>query len=166
MTENTEPPRRIQRRRRPTVDEATPQPLYTSWDDYLARTTPQERRAWCQKKVRVANRPKMMSNAAEKLTVQEVADVLNAAQGRCVHCGSLAVEGRPSGPNGVPNPWTNVGRRIGSLEHIVSLSLGGRNHVSNLAWSCLWCNTWTHQRIPGALDHGAIPFTDQELPRG
>ncbi len=88
--------------------------------------------------------------------MQDVADVLEAALGRCRYCGSLAVEGRPSAANGGPAPWEHVGRRIGSLDHPVSLVLGGRNHITNLAWSCLWCNTWGSERRWGATDHGAI----------
>ncbi|GAA1030774.1 MULTISPECIES: HNH endonuclease [Amycolatopsis] len=131
-------------------------PLYVSWGDYLARTTPQERRAWCQRKAKRSNRPRLMSNAAEKLSVQDVVDVFEAAQGRCRYCGSLAVEGRPSTANGGPAPWEHIGRRIGSLDHPVSLVLGGRNHITNLAWSCLWCNTWPSLRLLGATDHGAV----------
>jgi hypothetical protein len=52
-----------------------------------------------------------------KITGADVWAVLEAAKGRCEHCRSLAVESRPSGPNGKPLPWTQAGRRIGSLVH-------------------------------------------------
>ena len=59
-----------------------------------------------------------MSGAPDvKITGADVWAVLEAAKGRCEHCRSLAVESRPSGPNGKPLPWTQVGRRIGSLGH-------------------------------------------------
>lgn len=91
-----------------------------------------------------------------KVTVEDVLAVLTAAEGRCVHCGSLAVERRPSRADGGPLPWAPVGRRIGSLGHIVGRFHGGANTLDNLAWSCLWCNTWQSERTPGATDHGAI----------
>lgn len=31
-----------------------------------------------------------------------------------------------------------------------------------MRWSCLWCNTWLNQRVPGAIDHGGIQ--DGSLP--
>lgn len=58
--------------------------------------------------------------------------VLEAAKGRCESCGSLAVENRPSGPNGKPLPWAQVGRRIGSLGHRVARFNGGSNAPGNL----------------------------------
>src|SRR5258707_4186324 len=79
---------------------------------------------------------------------------MEAAQGRCAHCGALAVENRPSSPTGVPLPWAQVGRRIGSLEHVRWRYGGGGNDLSNLAWCCLWCNTWPKERRRGATDHG------------
>ena len=83
--------------------------------------------------------------------------VIRKTQGRCVHCGSpLALEGRPSKPNGAPTSWEHVGRRIGSLEHIMMALEGGTNAAENLAWSCLWCNVWHSERVPGATDHGGI----------
>src|SRR5919198_2039864 len=89
-----------------------------------------------------------------------------AAKGRCCYCGSLAVEKRP-----VDHPdrrWDHVGRRIGSLEHVVPVVEGGRNTVENLAWCCLWCNTWPSERTPGATDHGGFHPTEpkvQAVPR-
>ena len=49
-----------------------------------------------------------------------------------------------------------MGRRIGSLEHITSRIEGGGNEAANLAWACLWCNTWTCERRFGATDHGGL----------
>jgi hypothetical protein len=104
-----------------------------------------------------------------RLSTQDVLDVLEAAQGRCHWCGSLAVERRPSGPAGAPLPWADIGRRIGSLDHVLSLcdsgtwpapglaDMAGKNEPANLVWSCLWCNTWPSERVMGATDHGAIP---------
>jgi hypothetical protein len=90
-------------------------------------------------------------------SVEAVLSVLITAEGRCHWCGSLAVEGRPSDSiTGTPLPWTDVGRRIGSLDHIISRLDGGSNSIDNFAWACLWCNTWPAQRIKGATDHGAI----------
>lgn len=130
-------------------------PLYTSWNDYLAKTTPAMRRRWCAAKTKKANAPRLMSGSpALVITADDVWAVLEAARGRCAHCGSLAVEKRPSMPNGSPAPWEHVGRRIGSLGHRTSRFQGGANNQDNLIWSCLWCNTWPDQRVPGALDHG------------
>lgn len=139
-------------------DAATPpDPVYVSWDDYLARTSEAERRRWCSMKARRANRERLMSGRPEdRLGWQDVWSVLVTAQGRCACCGSLAVEGRPSKPNGAPAPWAPVGRRIGSLSHVVARIHGGQNVPSNLGWICLWCNTWPSERIPGATDHGAV----------
>lgn len=134
-----------------------PDPIFVSWSDYLARTSEAERRAWCSRKARRANRERLMSGRPdERLGWQDVWLVLESAQGRCMYCGSLAVEGRPSQPNGAPAPWEPVGRRIGSLSHVVARGHGGTNTLENLGWACLWCNTWTSERIPGAADRGAI----------
>jgi hypothetical protein len=135
----------------------TPPPLYTSWYEYLAGTTAEERLRWCQAKAKTANRTRLMSGAPERpITATEVWDVLDAANGRCAHCGSLAVEPRPSGPNGRPEPWAHIGRRIGSLGHRLARFNGGTNDAANLCWSCLWCNTWPSERRPGATDRGGI----------
>lgn len=144
-------------------------PLYRSWADFLARTSERERRTWYASKRRVANRGRLMSGRPEHvLSTQDVVDILDGAHGRCHWCGSLAVERRPSGPNGAPVAWADVGRRIGSLDHIVSLCdvgtwpapgltpTAGTNEPPNLVWSCLWCNTWPSERRAGADDHGAI----------
>ncbi|MES2255151.1 MAG: hypothetical protein V4559_08930 [Pseudomonadota bacterium] len=81
--------------------------------------------------------------------------IVEAAKGRCVYCGSLAVESRPShAEKGSPLRWHAVGRRIGSLEHFAPYLDGRMNGLANLRWSCLWCNVHREARIPGALDHG------------
>lgn len=52
-----------------------------------------------------------------KVTGADVRAVLETAEGRRECCRSLAVEDRPSAPNGKPLPWAQIGRRIGSLGH-------------------------------------------------
>lgn len=134
-----------------------PAPLYASWNEYLARTTSGERRAWCARKAKKANGDRLMSGRPEdRITAEDVWAILQGAQGRCAHCGSLAVESRPSKPNGAPAPWEHVGRRIGSLGHVLARFNGGTNTPDNLVWSCLWCNTWPEERRAGATDHGAV----------
>lgn len=134
----------------------TAEPTYTSWADFLAKTTESERWAWCAKKAKVANRPKLMSGRPRhRLTAADVLSVLEDSQGQCCYCGSLCVERRPSDlDTGAPLPWETIGRRIGSLEHREQVVDGGLNVVTNLAWCCLWCNTWPSERTPGAPDHG------------
>jgi hypothetical protein len=96
-----------------------------------------------------------MSGPADlRITWRDVWLVLEAAKGRCAHCNSLAIENRPSTPNGYPLPWSQVGRRIGSLGHRIARYQGGSNAPANLCWSCLWCNTWIDERRIGAIDHG------------
>lgn len=137
--------------------EPAAQPAYSSWADFMGLTTVAERRAWCKRKAKTANRERLMSGRpANVIDTDTVWTVLAAAQGRCLHCGSLALEGRPSKPNGAPLPWESVGRRIGSLAHLVARVNGGANDLTNLAWSCLWCNVWPGERIVGAIDHGAM----------
>jgi hypothetical protein len=139
-----------------------PPPVYLSWGDFLTRTTPVERRRWCAAKAKKANAPRLMSGRpVNTITADDVQAILEEAHGRCRHCGSLAVESRPSKPDGSPAPWAGVGRRIGSLGHRVSRFQGGANARENLIWSCLWCNTWPDQRVPGAVDHGGY-FPDDE----
>jgi hypothetical protein len=99
----------------------------------------------------------MSGRPDQRLTTDDVWRVLEAARGRCSHCGSLAVEGRPSTGKGAPTAWEQVGRRIGSLGHRLGRVNGGDNVPENLVWSCLWCNVWMEERTPGASDHGAIP---------
>ena len=114
-----------------------------------------------------ANRKRLLSPAPKvQLRGIDVWDVLAEVKGRCFHCGSRAVEARPSAPNGAPIAWAQVGRRIGSLEHIHS-RFGGDfdNEFWNLAWCCLRCNTWEAERRPGATDHGGYYPEDLERRR-
>ena len=136
----------------------TQEPTYLSFADYLARTTHAERIARCYAAAKKANQGNGVLSSPPKyrLSRDDVWNVTEAARGRCAHCGSLAVENRPSKPNGAPAPWAQIGRRIGSLEHRQWRALGGDNDVSNLAWSCLWCNTWESERKQGATDHGGF----------
>lgn len=137
--------------------EPVPPPVYASWKDYLARTSSAQRREWCARKRKVANRERLMSGKPDSLlTLNDVWAVLETARGRCSHCYSLALESRPSKPNGTPLPWASIGRRIGSLGHVVSRFHGGSNSLENLAWSCVWCNAWQSERRPGATDHGGL----------
>jgi hypothetical protein len=141
---------------------ATEPPAYVSWQDFLDRTSPADRMAWCRKKAARANRPRLMSGPPDmKITGADVWTVLEAARGRCEYCGSLAVESRPSAPDGRPLPWAGVGRRIGSLGHRVARYGGGSNAPGNLGWACLWCNTWPSERRPSATDHGGIQQPDE-----
>jgi hypothetical protein len=138
--------------------EDVPEPVYRSWRDFLAATTAQQRLAWCSRKARRANRPRLMSGHPNlRITAAIVWEVLEAAAGRCANCGSLAVEGRPSAMDGRPTAWAIVGRRVGSLGHRLARFNGGDNDRENLYWCCLWCNTWPSERRFGATDHGAIP---------
>lgn len=138
------------------IASAAEAPAYTSWADFLERTTPAARMAWCRAKAKKANLPRLMSGSPDaKIMAEDVWRVLDAAQGRCAHCGSLAVEKRPSTAKGAPLPWEQVGRRIGSLGHRIARFNRGKNAPSNLCWSCLWCNTWLDERQWGARDHGA-----------
>jgi hypothetical protein len=143
-------------RRYSTVRRKSGSGPYRSWKDFLDRTSEADRMRWCAKKVKVANRPRLMSGRPDgHVTTEDVWRVLLRAQGRCRHCGSLAVERRPSDPKtGAPRRWEEIGRRIGSLEHVQSRFDSGVNDADNLAWCCLWCNTWVSERRRGALDHG------------
>lgn len=131
-------------------------PVYVSWEDYLARTTKIQRMARCYAASKKANRKRLLSAPPEhRLTGPIVWKVIETARGRCVHCNSLAVENRPSDEKtGQPLAWAQVGRRVGSLEHVEWRMGGGDNELQNLAWSCLWCNTWPSERRRGATDHG------------
>jgi hypothetical protein len=125
--------------------------------DYLQRTTRSERMVRCYAAAKKANRKRLLSGAPNnRLSGADVWNVIEAARGRCAHCGSLAVESRPSSLTGAPIAWAQVGRRIGSLEHVHWRFGGGDNDLSNLAWACLWCNTWPSERRPHALDHGGF----------
>jgi hypothetical protein len=135
-----------------------PPPLWRTFEDFLAGVPTREIRYWCGRKAVRANRERLMSGRPkDRITTSDVVSVLTEARGRCSHCGSLAVEGAPMHPQTrKPLPWGHIGRRIGSLDHIVSRFGGGLNTAANLCWSCHWCNTWPSERIPGAADHGAI----------
>lgn len=76
-----------------------PPPRFLTYDAYRAATPLREVRAWCGLKAKRANRVRLMSGRPEeRITTDDVYGILHAARGRCSHCGSLAVEGRPSGP--------------------------------------------------------------------
>jgi hypothetical protein len=149
----------------PRTNQPPPPPRYLSWEDFLARADPATLLSWCRSKAHKANRSRLMSGSPEdRITAGDVWAVLAGARGKCEHCGSLALENRPSKPSGAPAPWEAVGRRIGSLGHRMSRFGGGANTRSNLVWSCLWCNTWPDQRIDGATDHGGyFPTTSAEI---
>ncbi len=143
---------------------SAPMPIFFSWADYLATTSRSQRMVRCYAAAKKANRKRLLSNAPTKRIVgQDVWEIIAASFGRCYHCGSLAVENRPSNPiTGAPLPWAAVGRRIGSLEHLKSRFEGGDNDLTNLAWACLWCNTWPGERRPLAADHGGhFPEADE-----
>jgi hypothetical protein len=92
-----------------------------------------------------------------KITKHHVWEVMSAAQGRCAYCGSLAVEYAPTKDAiGGLDGWAQIGRRIGSLDHVASRE----NHPDNLAWCCYWCNTWPEERRPLATDHGGYYPSD------
>jgi hypothetical protein len=132
-----------------------PPPMFISWTDYISRTSRGERMARCTAAAKKANRKRLLSEAPKvRLTARDVWAVIEKARGRCAHCGSLAVENRPSKDTGAPLAWAQIGRRIGSLEHNRWRFGGGGNDLSNLAWACLWCNTWQSERRPLAADHG------------
>jgi hypothetical protein len=142
----------------PGVETAiAPEPTYLSFADYLERTTYAKRMARCHAAAKKANRERLLSpRPKHHLSGNDVWNVIEAARGRCAYCGSLAVENRPSQPNGAPAAWAQVGRRIGSLEHRRWRALGSDNDLTNLAWCCLWCNTWESERRQGATDHGGF----------
>ncbi len=146
-------------------------PEYPSWAAFVEQVPLPVVLGWCAAKAKTANRSRRKSGPPdESVTRDDVLVVMESAQGRCRHCGSLAVERRPSASDGSPRPWEPVGRRIGSLDHLESRLLGGSNLPENLAWSCLWCNVYEDQRTAGALDHGGhhpsssewLPFPDPD----
>ncbi len=153
----------------PTVETApAPAPAYISFADFLERTTFAMRIARCRAAAKKAGRPRVLSPPPRhRLSGHDVWNVIEASRGRCVYCGSLAVENRPSKPNGAPAAWAQVGRRIGTLEHQYWRAAGGDNDLSNLAWCCLWCNTWESERRQGATDHGGFyPQDDGPAKKG
>ena len=104
----------------------------------------------------------MSGSPSEKVSADDVWQVLVAGRGGCAHCGSLAVENRPSRPDGAPvlgygRPTGWVAEATGSAGSTVATTR------ANLVWSCLWCNTWLGERRPGATDHGGyFPITGTE----
>jgi hypothetical protein len=141
----------------PAPPRPAPPPVYTSWEDFLAKTTAAERHRWCVQKAAKASGRRLMSGRPQtRIAAADVLAVLTAARGRCARCGSLAVENRPTRPGGGPAPWAQIGRRIGSLGHRVPRFEGGDNTLDNLVWSCLWCSTWPSERIMDATDHGGL----------
>lgn len=136
-------------------------PAFSSWADYIASTSERERMARCRAVAKRANRKRLLSDEpTTRLSAHDVWHVMEAAHGRCVHCGSLAVERRPSYSDGSPIKWAQIGRRVGSLEHLKRRCDGGGNELLNLAWCCLWCNTWPSERRPHAADHGGYHQQD------
>lgn len=132
-------------------------PAYLSWEDFLAQVKATEVMAWCRAKAKQASGPRLMSAKPDaQITAKDVWAIMATARGTCSYCGSLAVEKRPSTPTGQPLPWEHVGRRIGSLSHVVSRFDGGTNTTGNLCWSCLWCNTYRSEGRLGATDHGGL----------
>jgi hypothetical protein len=140
----------------------SPEPKYQSFEEFLEKVPIKEIRKWCQNKASKANRARLMSGPPEhKITADLVMNVLFKARGRCYYCGSLCVERAPI-VDGKLAPWAHVGRRIGSLTHVISPIEGGDNVEDNLKWCCNWCNTWPDQRIFGAADHGGIQTIDEK----
>lgn len=134
-----------------------PDPVYGTWEEFITTVSDLEIRKWCASKSRVANRPRLMSGTQTvKVTAQIVYDILQSARGRCHYCGSLCVERAPLTRYGKRDTWENVGRRIGSLGHVIALVNGGSNAVDNLCWCCMWCNVWTSERVRHANNHGGI----------
>jgi hypothetical protein len=140
-----------------TASLPAPPPVFASWADYLARTPMPQRMRWCAAIAKRANQKRLLSATPKVLvTERDVWNIMKDARGRCQYCGSLAVESRPSKPNGAPAHWAHIGRRIGSINHRKPRIHGGDNNLANLDWACLWCNTWPEERVPRAPDHGGI----------
>jgi len=138
-------------------------PLYSSWSNYLNRVPWAKLRRRCLDIAKRANRKRLLSPTPNvRLTGLDIWRVLRDARGRCVHCGSLAVENLPSGSK-QSRSWASIGRRAGSLEHLQPRYRGGDNHHENLAWACMWCNNLVAEQERkqdgspiGALDHGGF----------
>lgn len=114
-------------------------PAFASWEDYLARTSEHEREARCRAIAYQANKRRSDGRRpAIRLTWKDVWAVLQQAQGRCCHCGSLALDRMPTTACGSVASWRRAGSRIGSLDHRDG---GCENEPANLAWACLACNT-------------------------
>lgn len=108
------------------------EPAFRDWSEFVDLTDPAELRRMCVRRMKVANRFRLMSGLPDALiTPEDVWFAMSSARGRCRYCGSLAVEGRPSNPiNGAPTSWDGVGRRIGSLDHVVPRLEGGRTYAT------------------------------------
>jgi hypothetical protein len=105
-----------------------------------ARSAPSLLPAWATRHERAMIQFKLVPEARvratdDKITAADVWEVLQAAEERCEHCRSLALEQRPSGPGGRPALWASVARRIGSLGHRLARVNGGSNQTMNLYWS-------------------------------
>src|SRR5262249_61351297 len=79
---------RIRARARPAPDRPGPElagpppPTYASWEDYLARTSPAERRRRCVAAAKRANRPRLMSGPPQtRITADDVQAVPEATRG-------------------------------------------------------------------------------------
>jgi hypothetical protein len=67
-------------RQREAAGSAAGPPVYASWEDFLDRTTPAARMAWCRKKAMRANRSRLMSGAPDmKITGADVWALLRMA---------------------------------------------------------------------------------------
>ena len=129
-------------------------PIFNSWEEFLSGTTEQERKNWCTSKASSANQKRLIAGEpVQKITAEDVWEVLNESKGKCCYCGSLALEKQPF-IEGKPIPWAYMGRRIGALHHVSKDRSKDYNDVGNLRWACLWCNTWPQERKSGALDYG------------
>ena len=74
-----------------------PEPLYKSFEEFIAKVPERDIRKWCNTKASKANKPRLMSGPpAYKIMGQQVMDILIAARGRCCYCGSLCVEKAPT----------------------------------------------------------------------
>lgn len=133
-------------------------PGFSSWGEYLEQVPWSKLKQRCVDTANRANRPRVSAPPPKlRLAGFQVWNIFKNSQGRCAHCRSLAVECRPSSAStGAPLPWEPIGRRIGSLDHLLPRSSGGDNELSNLVWSCLWCNTWPKERRAMAGDHGGF----------
>jgi len=66
----------------PPQSGASPIPWFASWADFIAQTTPAERRPWCTRKAKKANGTRLMSGSpSDKISADDVWQVLVAARG-------------------------------------------------------------------------------------
>lgn len=125
-----------------------PLPRYSSWDEYIKQCPEREIQLMCMRRAAVANR-----RTAGHVTTADIMRIMTVAKGHCCYCDSLAVEIKPYPRK---TPWLAIGRRIGTIEHLLPVAKGGTNALDNLAWACFYCNCTCSGRIPGATDHGAL----------